>query len=510
LNGTLPLLFVFLSAAALLALWFSFRKWKSTEKDWCVLMYFVGTAPGGLDPRLDVKLQQCLDALDLLPCNDSMKESAHPHWARVHVVYRAIWNDPTKAPTGGVIHWRLFAPKVPALGASVVGDLEQDLHAFYSWAFATCPAKRYAVYFWGHSFGPGGLFEVGRPIIVDAPPSPIVWTGLTITAAKTSLKTIVSRRALALERVRSLTPTNPSEPGPPPPPPFQPKVEIVLFQDCWMSTLETMYALQDTVRYVVASQSLVPIGYDKVTEQPNPLATWPYEAIINALLTQPSYADEALKELRNYFSTSDIQRFPNPTVPFALLDLGEEPDLVSTRLTSPFRQLVSALEPLGKAGRGQLIEAQDAVAGRLYKYVVDKGQLVMRAGDIALIDVVTLCEHLDTAGAYSGVPFPPGQDALIRSAARKVKEALVGDGVTAPVIKDKFEAFDPGGELKFTGVSVLYKGTFWPAGATLMYLVSWNFYRTLEFATAATASVPSTCWTVYAFEHSPFSSPTCT
>ena len=37
------------------------------------------------------------------------------------------------------------------------------------------------------------------------------------------------------------------------------KVDVVLFQDCWMSTLETAYELQDVVRYVVGSQSLVPI-----------------------------------------------------------------------------------------------------------------------------------------------------------------------------------------------------------------------------------------------------------
>ena len=40
-----------------------------------------------------------------------------------------------------------------------------------------------------------------------------------------------------------------------------PKVDVALFQDCWMSTFETAFELQDDVRYIVVSQSLVPVGF---------------------------------------------------------------------------------------------------------------------------------------------------------------------------------------------------------------------------------------------------------
>ena len=45
-----------------------------------------------------------------------------------------------------------------------------------------------------------------------------------------------------------------------------PKVDVVLFQDCWMSTLETAFELQDDVRYIVSSQSLVPAGFDAASK----------------------------------------------------------------------------------------------------------------------------------------------------------------------------------------------------------------------------------------------------
>ena len=61
-------------------------------------------------------------------------------------------------------------------------------------------------------------------------------------------------------------------------------------------------------------------------------------------------------------------------------------------------------------------------------------------------------------------------------------------------------------QVGFKGVSVLYKGDWWPSDATLMYAVSKSTYDTLAFAQNARIpplpAPPVACWTVYAFEHS--------
>ena len=234
------------------------------------MMYFVAQNQA----ELDAKLQQVIDDLWKLPCGSKSGESSEPDWERVHVIYRALWNDPTKAPEARVVHWRPGAPKKKTFpGAAAVGDLTADLHGFFDWVYATCPARKYAVFFWGHSFGPGGIFEVNQPVIIDRPPSPVLsWTGVSIPAVANGLARVVERRRAAFQpefrsriagpiSVSPQPPAPPSPPSPPPPTPTPPtptpppaappamKVEVVLFQDCWMSTLETMYTLEDSVQY---------------------------------------------------------------------------------------------------------------------------------------------------------------------------------------------------------------------------------------------------------------------
>jgi hypothetical protein len=491
------------------------RTWRRTTKDWCVMMYFVARH----DPKLDAKLDQVLQDVWALPCGSSSAESADANWKRAHVVYRAIWNDPSKDPEARVMHWRLFAPKVKTFAsASVTGDLTDDLHGFFNWAYENCPAHHYAVYFWGHSFGPGGIFEVNQPIIVDAPPRPMLsWSGLTLPAVAGGLKRIVelrshSPRVELSSRLGGPTPPPPSpgpSPGPPPPPPpgpppGPPKVEAVLFQDCWMSTLETMYTLENSARYVIGSQSLVPIGLD-TNNQPVPSATWPYKDLIDCLLTQsPSaFADSMLGVMKQYFNKAPANRYPNPSVPCSLLDLGENFGHVSATLTGPFQDFVLELEPLGKLGRGQLIESKPTQSGRFYKYV----GVTLRVGDVALIDVITLCDYLQTPAAFVGVTFPIGQDLKIMAAAKKLRETLLGVGATPapPLVRGVFESVDtPGDSMGFKGVSVLYKGDWWPDDATLMYNVHKTTYEKLPFAqNAIAAKLPTpACWMVYAFEYS--------
>jgi hypothetical protein len=501
-------------------------KWTATTKDWCVMMYFVAQHQA----ELDAKLQQVIDELWKMPCGTKSGESSEPAWEQVHVVYRALWHNPAKAPETRVVHWRPGAPKNPTLpGATVTGDLTADLHDFFDWTYATCPARHYAVFFWGHSFGPGGIFEVNQPVIVDAPPAPVLsWQGISLPAMAQGLARIVERRKLAFQpdsRSRLAgpigavppfplpppPPPTPTPPGPPPPPPPAPpamKVEVVLFQDCWMSTLETMYTLEDTVQYVIGSQSLVPIGLDN-TGAPVLAATWPYRKLIDSLLTKPQFADDMLDLMHQYFDASPANRYPNPSVPGSLLDLGLDAGQVSATLTAPFQQLVTALEPIGIAGRKQLIALKAVETGRFFHYV---GK-TLRVGEVALIDVITLCDYLNTTASFTGLPFTTAQIAAIQAAAVSVRTTLLGDATHQPLVRDFFESVDPGtSQFGFKGVSVLFKGDWWPELATLMNAVSKSTYDTLAFAKNARVPPmppppappppPLACWTVYAFEHS--------
>lgn len=525
-----PILVVLVAAGVIV--WF--LKWTADTKEWCVMMYFVAQHHADLD----AKLQQVLDELDNLPCNSKSGEESQPGWDNVHVVYRALWSDSTKAPEAGVIHWRPLTPKAMAFGsAAVVGDLTDDLHGFFDWAYDNFPARRYAVFFWGHSFGPGGIFEQNQPVIIDPPPSPVVsWQGINLPAIAQGFARIVDRRKGTFQpefRSRiagpvgtspqpltpppppptpSPTPTPPTPPALPPVPPAM-KVEVVLFQDCWMSTLETMYTLEDSVQYVIGSQSLVPIGVDS-TGAPEPTAIWPYRKLIDSLLTQPQFADAMLQQMQQYFDASTATRFPSPCVPFSLLDLGIDTGQVRSVLTAPFRQLVTALEPLGRIGRKQLIMSRGSTAGRFARYdAVDTN--ILRVGEESLIDVITLCDYLhNDPTAFAGVTFTTGQDMAIRAAALAVRTALLGDGTIPPLVRGVFESVEtsPTDNVGFKGVSVLYKGESWPTEFTLMLGVSRSTYDTLAFAQNAKVPPPPpppappppplACWTVYAFEHS--------
>src|SRR5262249_10328904 len=103
-----------------------------------------------------------------------------------------------------------------------------------------------------------------------------------------------------------------------------PKVDVVLFQDCWMATLETAFELQDDVRYIVSSQSLVPAGF---TPNARPGAVWPYEMLIAIFLNQENFAAPMMDELEAFFegggrpqgAPPDYNRYPATKVLFSLI-----------------------------------------------------------------------------------------------------------------------------------------------------------------------------------------------
>ena len=531
------------AVVVLIALWLFI--WKKTRKSWCVIFYLVGRAPRGiktwqdpvtgltagtLDPKLDDVIQ---NAIENLPCASLLGVLGEKAWKDVHVVYRAIWDDyQLRPPLAKVVSWRLGAPSAEYFAGESTNpgtiDLTDDLTHFFDWTYDNCPADHYAVFFWGHSFGPSGLFEVGEKPSIPLPPGGVVPPGPAppgpppppasmLPSSLPAGGAVVPMEAPAPEfaftslniseladALLSLVELRELEPGAPTAGQSL-KVDVALFQDCWMSTLETIYELQDAARYIIASQSLVPIGYHpNGSIGPN----WPYGDLIRGLLSQQNYPDSLLQTLKGHFDNTTDARFPNPTVPFALLDLGPNAGDVSAALTQPMRQLVKTLDVPAwlPIHRHALIAQQNA--GELFSFDNPSLPTTLTAGDIALIDLPTLCTYLQTpAGwpaAVAGVLSQPEKNTII--AAAGALQAALNAG---PLVRGVFESVNTStAGLGFGGVSVFYSAQLYGSQAPaydpyLLLHADFHFYMSLRFAIATsylTANGNQKSWATYAFE----------
>jgi hypothetical protein len=180
------------------------------------------------------------------------------------------------------------------------------LARFLKWGRTVCPAQRYAILFWGHSFGPMGLFDDGR------------------TAA-------------ALPRVATAIGA----------------ADIVLFKDCLMSTLETAYEMKDVAKYAIGSQSVIPIK-----------GVWPYTDLFAILQTarsdnELSVARALAARLGTHYD-DERNRAGFAEVPMSMLDLSRV-----EAMTEPLKQLVNELRALDKSTAKKVRERfEDARAGR--------------------------------------------------------------------------------------------------------------------------------------------------
>ena len=122
-----------------------------------------------------------------------------------------------------------------------------------------------------------------------------------------------------------------------------------------MTTLETAFELQSLARYVVGSQSLVPIGYTftggTMTSPTGPV--WPYEAMIGRMLARPTdFIDAVAGDLRAFYADA-AARAPFPVSTVSVLDLGLGAE-IQTIVRPPIQALVSALTKLNSAPYGAL------------------------------------------------------------------------------------------------------------------------------------------------------------
>jgi hypothetical protein len=287
-------------------------------KKWGVLAYIVAEPPPGyggaqtLNPAAREEVRECVQAAVSL--GEDMYCAYQLDYGDTIGIYRDVAGS-VQGPQ------RIYEPRDSEPGDPTI------LKRFFEWARYEIPAERYAVFFWGHTFGPASLF---------APP-------------------LRGRRVLGLPELRVALST------------FEKKMdlEVVLFKDCWMSTLETACELRDVAKFVIASQGLVPI-----------LPVWPYRYLFKDLVNLADGAaptDLVIRLGKLYDQPGN--RGPLEAVPFALLDL-KKMDQVSVALEG----LVSEL-----SGGG---DNHPKAAGHVS--AIERA----RIGDIALADVRTLCDNL--------------------------------------------------------------------------------------------------------------------
>jgi hypothetical protein len=214
------------------------------------------------------------------------------------------------------------------------------LRDFLRWAQTECPAQRYAIFFWGHSFGPMGLFFDNRP---------------GSSAARLGL----SPFGVALEELK------------------QP-ADVVLFKDCLMNTFEMAYQIQDVAKYAVGSQALVPIRGE-----------WPYTDLFAILQTathgnQPLVARALAARLGTYYDSKE-NRAGMAEVPMSLLDLSKVESI-----TQPLVSLVEALQDVRLDPRRVNAVSRAFERARAGRGIRD----LHHPGDPSLLDVPRLCDNL--------------------------------------------------------------------------------------------------------------------
>ena len=225
---------------------------------------------------------------------------------------------------------------------------QQDLNAagsgvlrdFLEFGRTTCAAERYVIFFYGHAYGPMGLFydaDVGRRQA----------STLRLNDLADSLDQAGSRAA------------------------------VIVFRDCFMGTLEGAFQLRTVSEFMIATQALAPVT-----------GIWPWLNFMAALMPGAESADvaRALAIQLGHFLSVPENRSPFADVPYSLLDL----DAVS-HVAEPLKALTDALDQARNDPERVSAYAKALEAARVGNPADPKNP-----GDPALIDVVTMCEQLAT------------------------------------------------------------------------------------------------------------------
>jgi hypothetical protein len=221
-------------------------------------------------------------------------------------------------------------------------DVLQD---FLRFGQRDCPADRYIVTFYGHAYGPMGLF-------FDADARQRAATTLRLNDLASSIEGIEGKAA------------------------------VVIFRDCFMNTLETAYQLRRASEFMLASQSVVPVA-----------GVWPWLQFMTTLMPSAVSGDvgRALAVQLAHFLDEPSNRGPFEDVPYSLIDLEEAETVVK-----PLTALVNGIDAARADAKRAAACAKALEASRI-GYPDDHSN----PGDPALLDVPTLCDKLQAVDADS-------------------------------------------------------------------------------------------------------------
>jgi hypothetical protein len=331
----------------------------TNRKAWAVLAYTVADDRGGasaLDTAAQEELRALCDAADYT----QVSVAAQVDFKRPKGVFRGsltarppVMRDFTAVQADTHPLWRKILGAVDEQRSVLNVEVEHRdlnaaradvLHGFLTFGRKACPAERYVTFFYGHAYGPMGLFcdrETGQ-------------------------------RETETLRLNDLAGTLRAG-G---------RAAIVVFRDCFMNTLEAAYQLRGAAEFMIATQALAPIA-----------GVWPWEEFMATLAPDPPSIEVAREVASRLaaFLDEPAHRAPFAEVPYSLLDLDH-----ATAVAAPLKSLVDALEA---ARRDPAREV--ACAPALGGAGVGSPTTPTDPGDPALVDVPTMCERL---GALKGDP----------------------------------------------------------------------------------------------------------
>jgi hypothetical protein len=339
-----------------------------TRDAWGMLAYTIGDDKGGLhaiDQSTENDVAAICQAADFCRVRAALQLDLkrHPGIYRATITPRprpsGLESRTRRAATRKTRQRRAFHdvdPRTRTLWRHIAHKLEQSdvrlqedrthldaasggvLRRFLDFGRRACHAERFVLHFSGHSFGPMGMFYDSR-------------TGAS------------SPHVLRLTHLaRALT----SKDGP---------IEVVLFRDCFMDTLEAAFELHGAVRFMIATQAQAPI-----------LGVWPWLNLLAALTPSVDSADAARSlalQMEDFFSHKSGLGALH-VVPCALIDIES-----AQQVARPLKRLVVALN---KA-------RQDTARRRACGKALERARLgqnlgYSRPGDPAVLDVPTMCRNL--------------------------------------------------------------------------------------------------------------------
>lgn len=271
------------------------------------------------------------------------KRRSHDGFKEIRARAHTLWGD----IEAGLKHSRLRVLKEDTdLNAARANVLTN----FLRFGQRECPAVRYVVFFYGHGYGPMGLFY-------DADTAKVEGQTLQLGGLANSLEALGDRAAL------------------------------MVFRACNVNTLETAYQMKDAAEFMIASQSIVPIA-----------GVWPWETFLTALLPGADSGDVAQSIARQLalFLRDPANRKPFADVPCTLIDLG-----AAEAIGKPLKALARALE----ASRDQKARAS-ACSRALESARVGFPDRPSQPGDPALLDVRTMCDNLGKLTRFPEVTGP--------------------------------------------------------------------------------------------------------